>query len=320
MSSFPRSFLPMLPVVAAEPFDSPHHLYELKWAGVRALAFIEGARLRLQSLSGREISGWFPELASLVGQVGGRDTVLDGEIIAPGPDGAPDHGLLSRRLSAPGASGAACVYQAYDLLYHEGGALLDQPLIARKERLVRALRGPGPAAVSAYVDHDGMDYFQAVVARRLPGIVAKERDSGYRPGQQSDAWQEIRAYESGWFLIGGYTLGVRKEAPVRTLLLGEPTPRGRLRFVAQVEATLPGVDFERVVEPLTTAISPFQGQPDVPRLVYWLEPTLACEVNFASRDAEGRLRFPVLVTLRPDLSPAECRSALTVAVPAPPHG
>ena len=57
----------MLARLARHPFDSTEHMFELKWDGIRAMAFLEGGRLRLLSRTSRDITGSFPELAGLPG-------------------------------------------------------------------------------------------------------------------------------------------------------------------------------------------------------------------------------------------------------------
>src|SRR6266542_4836676 len=94
-----QNFRPMLAVAAVEPFDSGRHVFDVRWDGMRALALIDRARLRLVSQSGRDITAWFPELASIAGQVRFDGTALDGEIVALGPAGEPDLALLAARLS-----------------------------------------------------------------------------------------------------------------------------------------------------------------------------------------------------------------------------
>jgi bifunctional non-homologous end joining protein LigD len=128
----------------------------------------------------------------------------------------------------------------------------------------------------------------------------------------------VPVYESGWFVVGGYVLGIgRKEEPVAGLLLGEPAAGG-LQFAGIVQGGLPR-GFETALESFTSPVNPFIAGPSVARLVYWLTPLLVCEVRHAGRDPEGRLRFPVFVTLRPDLAVDACepreRVELTLAGP-----
>ncbi|HXH21241.1 MAG TPA: DNA ligase [Dehalococcoidia bacterium] len=307
MPSLPRDLAPMLPARGEEPFDSEQHIFEVRWGGIRALAFIEQARLTLLSQSGRDITAWFPELAPIAGQVRRDGAVLDGEIVPLGADGEPDLALLSARLAgAPPEDGSAfCLYQAYDLLYSGGLPLMARPLLQRKEALAGVLSGPGPAVAVDYVHDEGVALFEAAAERRLPGVVAKAKASTYKPGERSRDWIEVPLYESGWFVIGGYVLGIGKEDPVAGLLLGEPALPGRLRHVATVQGGIPGSLLERALSALTTETSPFLAVPPLMRLVYWLRPELVCEVRYARREADGRLRFPVFVTMRPDLTPKD---------------
>src|SRR5260221_9456807 len=75
----PPSINPMLAAKAEVPFDSEQHLFELKWDGIRCLAFVERACVRLQSRQLTEVTFQFPELAGLARLPSG--TVLDGELV-----------------------------------------------------------------------------------------------------------------------------------------------------------------------------------------------------------------------------------------------
>ena len=91
--SLPRFVAPML-AGASGPFDSDEHLFEVKWDGIRALAFVEGDGSRLFTRWGREVTDPFPELAGL-----GRircGVVLDGELVVL-RDGRPDLGSIQAR-------------------------------------------------------------------------------------------------------------------------------------------------------------------------------------------------------------------------------
>ena len=99
----------MLARLARHPFDSPDHLYELKWDGIRALAFVEGRRLRLLSRNSRHITSAFPELAGLPAQVNSEAAVLDGELVCLDSSGHPSYTGLQERLRAPSPSGVGTI-------------------------------------------------------------------------------------------------------------------------------------------------------------------------------------------------------------------
>ena len=135
--SAPSRIVPRVvkPMLARRPFDPPDHLYEPKWDGIRALAFVEGGRLRLLSRNSRDITSTFPELADLPSRVNAEAAVLDGEFVCLDSSGHPSYTRLQERLRAPGTSLAGSVpvhFIAFDLLYLGGRPVMGEPLVDRK--------------------------------------------------------------------------------------------------------------------------------------------------------------------------------------------
>ena len=105
---------------AREPFDSPNHIFELKWDGMRALAFIEGGELKIFSRNGRNVTSQFPELAEMPALVKSDAAVLDGEIVCLDDDGKPSFTRLSHILQFKRATrnrSHPAHFIAFDLLY-----------------------------------------------------------------------------------------------------------------------------------------------------------------------------------------------------------
>jgi bifunctional non-homologous end joining protein LigD len=302
MPALPTDLRPMLAERAPEPFDSPSHAFGVRWACIRALAYVERARLRLVSQSGIDVSALFPELAGIAAQVRGDGVVLDGEVVALDDSGLPDLATISQRLAGgPADGGGQCIYQANDLLFASGLSLMAQPFSERRQALAKVLDRQGPAIVAEYVDGEGLALFEAAVERRLPGIVARDKAAPYLAGHRTRAFLEVPVYEVDDFVIGGYVLGLGREEPVAGLLLGEPAATGRLRYVGLVAGNLPDRLLEPLLAPLTTDICPFLNLPALARLVYWLRPEMVCQARYARRESDGSLRFPVFVAMRPDL-------------------
>jgi bifunctional non-homologous end joining protein LigD len=160
------------------------------------------------------------------------------------------------------------------------------------------------------VDDEGIAFFDAVVQRRLEGIVAKQKNSTYTPGRRSKSWQEIRSLESGDFVVGGYTFGGarRKGEPFSQLLLGGYAD-GRFEYVGAVSGGLTDAEARQLVahmEPLVADESPFFDTPQIPRLIYWTRPEIVCHVRFSEWSRDGQLRFPIFSALRPDIDAADC--------------
>ena len=326
----PSAIAPMLATQAPEPFDSPEHIFELLWSGVRATAHIEHGEVRLRARNGRDLTPYFPEMLCLPERVRARDAILDGEIVAIDGEGHPAFEMLRPRMQMmAGAVGpdreqiaelpvqfklkkfpGQLSYQAFDLLWLDGRSLVDRPLWQRKNRLHDTVRPGAEFAAIDFVDDEGIAFFDAVQQRRLEGIVAKQKASTYVAGARSKSWQEIRALQSGDFVVGGYAFGGarRKGEPFGQLLLGAYTD-GRFEYVGSVSGGVTDAEAKGLIaqlEPMHCTDSPFDDPPPVARFIYWTRPETVCHVRFSEWSRDGHLRFPIFSSLRPDLAPQEC--------------
>ena len=195
--------LPML-AVASAPFDSPEYLFEVKWNGIRALA--QSAR-RSWALWGREGVDYqlrYPELAILRRLPAG--TVVDGELVRPGPNGVSDLGAVLHRhqLCQPQRIRQASrlcpvVYVVFDLLCVRGRWLLGEALPTRRKVLQEVLEVLAEPSLlfSEGVVGRGKAFFEALVAQGQEGMMAKHLASGYRPGRRCAAWRKIKPVRRG---------------------------------------------------------------------------------------------------------------------------
>ncbi len=315
---------PMLASAAAQAFDSPDHVFELMWGGVRAQARIADGAVRLPGRNGRDLLPAFGELARIPALLHAHEALLDGEIVALDGDGQPSFDLLRPRLHAlfEGADADAppamlkrrppgqIVYQAFDVLWLDGRSLIDRPLWQRKNRLHEIISASAEFTAVDFVNDEGVAFFEAVVGRKLEGIIAKEKAGTYTPGARSKSWLEVRALQSGDFAIGGYTFGGarRRGEPFSQLLLGA-YEQGRFEFVGAVSGGLSDAEARALVArlgPLVVEQSSFSDPPRIPRLIYWTRPELVCHVRFSEWSRDGYLRFPIFNALRPDLGAEDC--------------
>jgi bifunctional non-homologous end joining protein LigD len=190
----PASLRPMLARPLAAAFDSPNHLFEPVWGGLRALARIGPADVAgagdvvFIGEDGRQLPSP-PDLAGLAVRVAARSAVLDGEIVVVDEAGRLDREELDRRLA--GAPGRPLAYLAFDLLDVDGRSLLSIPLEKRREQLRKVLRpGDEVVAVPAIAD-EGRALFEAVSAQGLAGIRARQRTGPYLPGVRSRLWRQV---------------------------------------------------------------------------------------------------------------------------------
>src|SRR5579863_2835136 len=139
-AAMPSRLEPMLATIGDQPFSNPNWLFEIKWDGVRALAWIDNGVLTIRARSGAEITARYPELASLPAAIAASQALLDGEIAALDAQGRSDFGLLQERMHvrAPAEnliSRVPVIFFAFDLLYCDGHDLRRSPLIERKQLL-----------------------------------------------------------------------------------------------------------------------------------------------------------------------------------------
>ena len=187
-------YKPMLPLPTPESFVDPDWVFEVKWGGLRVLAYISD-EVSLQSRSGEELIHKFPELAELAELA--SDVVLDGEIIVM-KDKIPDFDAVMRRsqVSTPEevqklALDDPVTFVVFDILERNGASLIDYSLMDRLEILGVVLKTGENVVQSTVFDENGVNYYDAVVKQGLDGIIAKRKDSFYMPGSLSPDWLKI---------------------------------------------------------------------------------------------------------------------------------
>jgi bifunctional non-homologous end joining protein LigD len=317
----------MLATPVAKAFDNPDWLFELKWDGYRAIAFIEDGRLRLVSRNQNDLTAQFPELATLPKSVNAQGAILDGEIVALDDEGRPSFSLMQQRTgfqpgkrSLPRREGVPVIYYAFDLLYLDGFDLRRVPLEQRKQLLQERIDNSAVIHFSDHYAEKGLALFEAAKQRGLEGIVAKKRSSGYQEKRSGD-WLKIKITQRQECVVGGYTDPEGSREYFGALVLGLYDRQGRLVHVGQVgtgfdHATLKEM-FARL-QPLKTKQNPFYGEMGGLRKVQFVSPQMVAEIKFAEwthETAEGgvKLRAPVFMGLRADKSAAECRLDEAVA-------
>jgi bifunctional non-homologous end joining protein LigD len=312
---FPEHVAPMLATPSRLPADRDGaYAFEVKWDGMRAIAFSEPGRLRLESRSARDVTAGFPELHRLQRRLGARRAVLDGEVVALAGDGRPSFQLLQARIHLTGRSQVAraaqrqpAVYMIFDLLYLDDRSTTELPYAERREMLEElGLEGPAwrvPPALEGRPE----DVLEASRRIGLEGIIAKRIASPYRPGQRGRDWLKIKNVLRQEFVIGGYTTGAgRRSDSLGALLVGYHGDGG-LRYAGKVGTgfTDEGLDMLlRRLSPLVQPASPFErGSP--PRGAVFVRPELVCECSFSEWTAQGLLRQPAFLGLRDDKPAAE---------------
>lgn len=310
------STVPLLPMLATSGTHVPtgeEWCHEVKWDGVRSIAAVDPAGVRLTSRNGNDITGAWPELTSPPTD---SDVIVDGEIIALNERGLPDFRVLAERIHVRKQTAVArlaarvpATFMVFDLLRHDGVDLTGLPLTERRRRLQELdLGGSGWQVPTTY--DDGPMLFDATRAQGLEGIVSKRVDSRYRPGERTQHWLKFAHRHRASYVVGGWrpqTGGTH----LASLLVGEPTADGLL-YRGRVGSGIGPKQSRMLTElvaPLTRATSPFVDE--VPKVdaqgTTWLEPSLVVDVDTHGIGYE-RLRQPSYQGVRSDLSPDDLRT------------
>ena len=321
----PEHVEPMLARLGELPADDAAYGYEIKWDGVRALLHAQAGHLRLESRRGGDVTARYPELRPLGRELGAREAILDGEVVAFDEEGRPSFQRLQGRmhLASDGAVRrrmAECpvAYMIFDLLYLDGHPTLALGYRERRELLEQlALSGPH-WQTPAYHRGEGAALLAASWERGLEGIIAKRLDSPYEPGRRSSAWIKVKNRRVQDVVVGGWIEGEgARRGRVGALLAGvydvcaaeaeaRGTPR-HLTYVGRVGSGYTEADLDRLaalLEPLAREESPFEGRRP-PRGANFVEPRLVAEVEFAEWTQAGTLRAPTFKGLRDDKDPRD---------------
>jgi bifunctional non-homologous end joining protein LigD len=308
-----------------KPFDDPEWLFEIKWDGYRAIAFVDHGKVRLVSRNQNDMTGQFSELRDLATFLKARTAVLDGEIVALDEAGRASFSLMQQRTGLRGGgrrtaprSDLRILYYLFDLLYLDGFDLRRVPLEQRKAALQAILIPSEIARVSDHFPGQGLGLFEVAKQKGLEGILAKRRSSHYQERRGGD-WLKIKITQTLDCVVGGYIEPEGSRQYFGSLVLGLYDKKQRLVHVGQAGT---GFDFKTLkaiwgrLDPLQTKVNPFHGEVDAAK-PHWIKPQLVAEIKFAewtheTNEGGPKLRAPVFLRLREDKDPEDCTLEQTV--------
>jgi bifunctional non-homologous end joining protein LigD len=302
---------PMLATLVDEPFDSDDWIYEIKWDGYRAVAFVEGNTVELKSRNNKSFAEKFYPIFDELKKIK-LNAVLDGEIVVLKEQGKADFGSLQNwRSEADGD----LVYYIFDILWYKGKDLTGLKLTERKAILKEVLPNSQIIMLSEEFHTSGTEFLEAAKKMGLEGIMAKRKDSQYYTHERTKDWLKIKANKRQEVVIGGFTRNEDTRKEFSSLLVGVYDGK-ELVYTGKV-----GTGFNQKMQkemmeqfkPLIINKPPFASEPDVNKpsrfrpnpphaTVTWLKPELIGEVSYAELTSDGVMRHPSFKGMRSDKS------------------
>ncbi|HWX96488.1 MAG TPA: non-homologous end-joining DNA ligase [Solirubrobacteraceae bacterium] len=285
-------------------------LLERKLDGERCVARRDGDSVRLESRTGKDLTGTYPEVAASLAAQQARRLLIDGEVVAYDGEQTSFSRLQQRLGTAkPSAQHVAAypvVYCVFDVLELEGEDVAARPLLERRALLTRIIRPTDAMQMTEAWSGDSVRRFGDACRSGWEGLMAKRADSPYTAGRSKD-WLKLKCSWEQELVIGGFTDPGGARTDFGALLVGYHDD-GRLVYAGKVgtgfsAATLG--DLGARLRELETPHSPFVDARPVPRGAHWTRPELVAQIGFAEWTTDGRLRQPRFLGLRDDKLPEE---------------
>jgi bifunctional non-homologous end joining protein LigD len=311
----PDRLKPMLARSGPLPPDERKWGFEVKWDGIRTVAFCDHGHIELQGRNFSDFTPRYPEVRELARELGARRVILDGEIVALDEQGRPSFERLQSRMHLASDSAVRrrmrdipVTYVAFDLLYLDGRSTLPLRYEQRRE-VLEALDLEGPAwRVPAYHRGEGSALLAATRDLGIEGIVAKRLESTYEPGRRSSAWVKVKNVCEQDVVIGGWTPGEGGRAKTLGAIAAGVYEDGKLVYAGKVGSGFTEqmlAVLQRELEQLRRPGSPFTGR-QPPKGTVFVEPRLVAQVELREWTGSGTMRAPTFKGLRPDVDPQEC--------------
>ena len=284
--------------------------FEFKWDGIRAISFVEGGRVKLQSRTGEDITPRYPEVHPMGRALGSNEVILDGEIVALDAKGRPSFEEIQQRMGLTAESEirrkmkeVPVTYMLFDIMWQDGHSLLQQPYTDRRRALDKLKLGGAAWQTPPFEKGSGQTMLEASAKSGLEGVVAKRLDSKYEPGRRSGAWVKVKNRNRQELVIGGWLDGEGKRRGYPGALLVGYYEKAKFVYAGKVGTGFTDQTLDKLnqmLQPLATDKSPFEAGSSPPRGAHFVKPKVVAEFEFVEWTRGGQLRAPAFKGFRVD--------------------
>jgi bifunctional non-homologous end joining protein LigD len=306
---FPKTVSPMLATLVDKPVDEKGWLYEIKWDGYRAIAFLNKGKVNLLSRNKKSFNEKFYPLIETL-KKWKINAVIDGEVAVLNKSGVAHFGALQNwRSEADGE----LIYYVFDILWLEGKDLKGLPLTERRKILKDNLPDDEMIRLSESFDTPAAEMLKAAAEMGMEGIMAKKADSTYIEGDRTKDWLKIKVNKRQEVVIGGFTKNEGTSKLFSSLLVGVFENK-EFHFIGKIGTGFNTETQKELMAKMKKVVTkksafvwvpdvnqPSRFRPDPPKAkVTWLKPKLVCEVSYAELTSDGVMRHPSFEGLRID--------------------
>ncbi|MNJ41110.1 putative DNA ligase-like protein [compost metagenome] len=305
------------PVIPFEPVRSevipsgPDWITQVKWDGVRMLAYYDGFETRLINRKGNERSRQYPEFLDAPSYCRANSVILDGEMIALSGDRPSFHEVMRRDSLRReqeirfAAKQIPAIYMIFDVLYYNGDWVTGRSLAHRQQLLQDIIIPNGQLQlVPSYTN--GERLYAIMKERGWEGIVSKRLDSTYALGGKDGRWQKLKLGYDLYAVIGGVTY---RDGVMNALLLGLYDEAGQFIYIGHTgSGKLNNEEWRHLTQRISSLVMKERTFHNIPQRIkgaIWVQPSLTVKVQFMEWTPGGTMRHPVLQGVA-DVPPQSC--------------